>query len=277
MTPATVGLVNTGQQDGEAPPPGTAIVRPLRHVQAVRARHAQQFKDPAQAAVSRSARAWAWTLGERAIAPVTDRVTTVSPSRSDIEAEIKVADERRASGDRENRADAAATILRWLIGDDDHVPVRGENRGELVGGFGDVVRTPEQIADVLALTEDGRRQTAGSIRDLAAQPEDRRLAEQRANYLDGVAATLAWVLGQQPETPITRATSREPTTRNLKTERVHAEDVIDQARSPSGADRSLPLGYGKGVKDSIDWLLGDARMSLVGPSRIRPSEQANGR
>jgi hypothetical protein len=256
-----VTFVDTGQLDGEAPPPGTAIVRPLRHVQAVRDRHAQQLTDPAQAAVSRSARAWAWTLGERAIAPVTDRVTTVPPSRSDIEAEIKVADERRVRGDRENRADTAAAILRWLIGDDDHVPVRGQNRGELVGGFGDVVRTPDQIAEVLALAEDGRRQAAVSIRDLAAHPEDRQFAQQRANYLDGVAATLAWVLGQYAETPITRRTPREPTTRDLKAERVHAEDVIDQARKPCVGDGPPPARYGEAVKHSIDWLLGDSQFA----------------
>jgi hypothetical protein len=56
-----------------------------------------------------------------------------------MEAEIAAADERRLRGDRENRADAAASILRWLIGADDHIPVRCENPGELVGGFGGVV------------------------------------------------------------------------------------------------------------------------------------------
>jgi hypothetical protein len=265
MTPATVRLVDTGQFDGDAPPPGTAIVRPLRNVQAVRDRHAHQFTDPARAAASRSVRAWAWALGESAIAPVTDRSTTVPPSRSDIEAEIKVADERRASGDRDNRADAAAAILRWLIGDDDHVPIRGQNRGELVGGFGDVVRTPEQIAEVLALAEDSRRQAAVSMCDLVAQPEDRQFAQQRVNYLDGVAVTLAWVLGQRAGAPITRTRSGELTTRDLKAERVHAEDVIEQAKSTWITDRPLSPWFGEGVKCSISWLLGDSSILPVHP------------
>ena len=148
MTRVTVKFVESGQPDDTAPPAGTAIVRPLRHVRAVRERYLQRFADPAQAAASRSARAWAWALGEIAVAPVTDRKTRVPPSRTEIEAEIGTADERRLRGDRENRADAAAIILRWLIGADDHVPVRCENPGELVGGFGDVIRSREQIAEI---------------------------------------------------------------------------------------------------------------------------------
>ena len=50
---------------------------------------------------------------------------------------------------------------------------------------------------------------------------------------------------------------RELTTRDLKAERVHAEDVIDQARNPGMADRLPPPWYGKGVKFTIAWLLGD--------------------
>jgi hypothetical protein len=126
-------------------------------VQAVRQRYCLRFADPAEAAASRSARAWAWALGETATAPVTDRLTSIPPSRFDIEAEITVADERRLRGGRKNRADAAATVLRWLIGDDDHVPVRGNDRGELVGGFGHVVRSPAQIADILAVAAERRR------------------------------------------------------------------------------------------------------------------------
>jgi len=147
MTRATVNRVDTDRIDDHAPPGGTAIVRPLRHVRAVRERDAAQPADPSEAtAQSRSARAWAWALGEGTTAPITGRLTAVPPSRSDIKAEITAADERLFRGDQENRADAAAIILRWLIGDDDHVPIRAENPGELVGGFGDVVRSPEQIA-----------------------------------------------------------------------------------------------------------------------------------
>lgn len=65
-----------------------------------------------------------------------------------------------SGGARENRADAAATVLRWLIGDDDRVPVRCENPGELVGGFGDVVHSREQIAAVLAFATQRQRSSS---------------------------------------------------------------------------------------------------------------------
>jgi hypothetical protein len=272
MTGATVNRVTAGHDD-EAPPRGTAIVRPLRHVRAVRERHAARFADPSEAAGSRSVRAWAWALGESAAAPVTDLVTAVPPSRPDIEAEITVADERRLRGDQDNRADGAATILRWLIGDDDHLPVRGENRGELVGGFGDVVRSPEQIAGILALAAEGAQRAAAQGRDLDVGADARAFARQDADYLNGVMATLAWTLGERADSPITSAQSRELTTRALKMQRVHAEDVIEQSRYPWMADRLPPLWYGEGVKFTITWLLGDWTAPPVDPAGRGPYGQ----
>ena len=267
--------VNAGEVCDEAPPPGTAIVRPLRHVRAVRERYLRQFADATEAAVSRSARAWSWALGETTLSPVTDHQTAVPPRRPDIEVEIAAADERRLRGDRENRADAAATILRWLIGDDDHVPVRGENPGELVGGFGDVVRTPDHMASILALAGDGQRRAAAKSRDIDTDTSNRQFAQQDADYLDGVVATLEWVLGKRGEAPITRGQPRELTTRSLKAERVHANDVIEQARHPWMANRGQAPRYGEGVKSTITWLLGDSTVSPAdtggqGPFRPTP-------
>jgi hypothetical protein len=272
MTGATVNRV-TADHDDEAPPRGTAIVRPLRHVRAVREHDAAQSADPAEAAASRSARAWAWALGESVTAPVTDRVTAVPPGRSDIEAEITAADERFFRGDQENRADAAAIILRWLIGDDDDVPVEAENPGELVGGFGDVVRSPEQIAGILALAAEGVQRAAAQGRGLDADADARAFARQDAEYLNGVLATLAWVLGERADSPITSTHSRELTTRALKMERVHAEDVIEQSRYPWMADRLPPLWYGEGVKFTITWLLGDWTAPPVDPAGRGPYAQ----
>jgi hypothetical protein len=274
VTRATVNRVDTDRIDDHAPPSGTAIVRPLRHVRAVREHDGAQPADPSEAdAESRSARAWAWALGESATAPVTDRLTAVTPSRSDIEAEITAANERRFRGDQENRADAAAIILRWLIGDDDHVPVEAENPGELVGGFGHVVRSPEQITAALALAAEGRQRAAAQGRDLDASADARAFARQDADYLDGVMATLAWILGERAESPVTRAHSRELTTRVLKMERVHAEDVIEQSRYPWMADRLPPLWCGEGVKFTITWLLGDWTTPPVDPAGRGPYAQ----
>ena len=270
MNRATVTDVGAAQAGDLAPPNGTAVVRPLRHVRAVRERYLRRFADPAETAASRSARAWAWALGECVTSPVTDRQTSIPPSQSDIEAEIAAADERRLSGDRENRADAAATVLRWLIGHDDHVPVRDADPGVLVGGFGDVVRSREQIADVLTVTIEGQRRAAASARDVQAGSAARRSARQDAEYLHGVAATLAWVIGNRADAPITRAQRRELTTRDLKTERVHAEDLIQQARQPMTADGLPSAEYGEGVKLTIAWLLGDSIVPPADPAGRGP-------
>jgi hypothetical protein len=263
VTGVTVNSVIPDRADDDAPPNGTAIVRPLRHVRAVRERYLLQFTDPSVAA-SPSVRAWAWALGETAAAPVTDRRTMVPPSAADIEAEITTAD---------NRAGAAATVLRWLIGNDDHVPVRSKDRGELVGGFGDAVRSPEQIAAVLALAAEGQQRAAVQARDIDAGAK--AFAQQDAGYLGGVVAALAWVLSQRAESPITRAHSRELTTRIIKMERVHAEDVIEQSRNPWVADRLPPLWYGEGVKFSINWLLGDSTAPPIDPAGRGPYGQGS--
>ena len=89
-------------------------------------------------------------------------------------------------------------------------------------------------------------------------------------------ATLAWVLGERADSPITRARSGELTTRALKMERVHAEDVIEQSRYPWMADRLPPLWYGEGVKFTITWLLGDWTAPPVDPAGRGPYGQDSG-
>lgn len=264
MTTVTVKNVDADQADDALPPSGSAIVRPLRHVRAVREHYLQRFADAAEAAVSRSARAWSWALGETALAPVTDRHTAIPPSRPDIEAEIQIADDRRLRGDREDRADVAAVILRWLIGGDDHVPVRCENPGELVGGSGDIVRSREQIGDLLATATEDQRRAATLSTGVGVVPDHRQRARLYADYLSGVAATLSWVLGEAGS-PI-RGAASEPTTREMKAERLHAEDLIEQAAFPWLCDRVWSPRYGEGVKSTITWLLG---RSTASPSHRR--------
>jgi hypothetical protein len=275
VTGRTVKHVDTGAFDDEAPPDGTAIVRPLRHVQAVRERYLRRLADPSRAVASRSARAWAWALGESAAAPVTGRRTATPPGRSEIEAEIEAADERRLRGDRDNRADAAATVLHWLIGDDDRVPVRGRAPGELVGGFGDVVRPQEQVGRILAAATEGKRRAGSESRSTEAGEDDRQFARQDAAYLDGVVATLGWMLGGQAETPVTHVPSRELTTKDLKVERVYAEDVIEQSGRPWTAGHLTPPWYGEGVKFTINWLIGDSTVPPVDPAGRGPYGQGS--
>lgn len=266
MNTVTVNYVDHDQADDSSPPPGTAVVRQLRHVQVVRERHLLRFTSPAEAAASRAARAWAWALGEVAITPVTDRQTAAPPSRADVELEIAAADERRLRSDRENRVDAAATILRWLIGEDDRVPVRCENPGELVGGFGAIVRTLQQIVGLLASATKGQRHAATLSHDVSVAPDHRQRVGQDADYLSGVAATLSWVLGEA-SAPITRTQSKL-TIRDIKTERLHAEDLIDHAAAPWSEGASA--WYGEGVKSTITWLLGDSVVPPADPTSHGP-------
>lgn len=254
MSELTRKAVSRGQIDAGAPPAGTAIVRPLGHVQAVRERYLQRFADPAEALASRSARAWAWALGQTGIAPVTEQPTASPPSRAEIEAEITEAEQRRLRGTREWRADAAATVLRWLIGVDDHVPVRDTNPGELVGGFGHIVRSPEQIAEVVDYAAQAQRVVAAASTDAGLDAVARHSASQRMRYLDGVTAACGWALGDRAEAPITRAENRGATSKALKRERLHAEDVIEHG----GDGEAVDHWYAEGVKSTISWLLGDS-------------------
>lgn len=255
MTEIMVKAMETGPAE-EAPPPGTAVVRPLRHVLAVRERYLLQFADSAEAAGSCAARAWAWALGETAVAPVTGQETDPPPSRSQIMAEIVIADDRRLRGEREGRADATATILRWLIGEDDHLPVRGGNLGELVGGFGDFVRSREEIAGRLAAARVTGQHTSCGVLDPEAGAGDLRRRQDGTEYLRGVVATLAWILGER-YAPISGRSGHGITSKDAKGERVQAQDVIEQAGSSWMRDRLPPRLYGQGVKDTIAWLLGD--------------------
>ena len=127
--------------------------------------------------------------------------------------------------------------------------------------------------DILALAAEGQQRAAAQGRTSTRTPTTGAFARQDADYLDGVMATLAWVLGERAEAPITRAHSRELTTRDLKVERVHAEDVIEQSRNPWMADRLPPLWYGEGVKFSITWLLGDSTAPPVDPAGRGPYGQ----
>jgi hypothetical protein len=269
MTGTTARLPEGGEADDERPPVNTAILRPLRHVRAVRQRYLERFADPADAATSPSARAWAWALGEIAVAPVSGRDTAVPPHRAEIDAELALADARRLSGDRENRAGAAAIVLRWLIGVDDHVPVHGENPGELVGGFGDVVRPRDEIADTVALAVHAQRGAMAKILDPSGPTGERQDAGQDVDYLDGITVTLAWVCGERAEAPITQVQPREITAAVLKHERVYAEDVIEQGRDRWAADWLPSRWYGEGVRSTINWLLGDSTLTPVERRRNR--------
>jgi len=93
------------------------------------------------------------------------------------------------------------------------------------------------------------------VRNSDVNPDSRRCSQQDADFLAGIVATLAWVLGEQAQAPVTHRRPPELATRDLKAELVLAEDVIEQARNPGTAGQLPSCSYGEGVKFSITWLL----------------------
>jgi hypothetical protein len=49
-------------------------------------------------------------------------------------------------------------------------PVRGENRCELLGGFGDAARLREQLANILELAAEGQRRATAESWNIDADP-----------------------------------------------------------------------------------------------------------
>jgi hypothetical protein len=122
MTGTTASLSEGGEADDEGCPVNTAILRPLRHVRAVRQRYLQRFADPADAATSLSARAWARALGEIAVAPVSGRDTAVPPHRAEIDTVALAVHAQRGAMAKSlapsvptgERQDAARTLTTWM-------------------------------------------------------------------------------------------------------------------------------------------------------------------
>ena len=136
------------------------------------------------------------------------------------------------------------------------------NPGELVGGFGDVVRSRKQIAESIAATAQAQREaTALSPHTgAAAEAVDRERARQEADYLAGVTVTFTWVRGEQAETPISQVKASAITSRVVKQERLHAEDVIEQVNDQFSVGSIPTRSFGEGVKATISWLLGDSSL-----------------
>jgi hypothetical protein len=111
---------------------------------------------------------------------------------------------------------------------------------------------------MMAIAAEGQQRATAMSRNLNDDPSQRQRAQQDADYLGGVTAALAWVLGEWAETPVTRKAARLPTTEDLKLVRVHAEELIEQARKPWRTDGLPSPWYRECLKRSIAWLLGDS-------------------
>ena len=157
---------------------GTAIVRPLRHVRAVRERHSQRFADPAETAASRSARAWAWALGETATAPVTDRETRSRPPAR----RSKPRSPRPTNGACVATGKTARMPPRPSCAGSSATTTTSRSAATIWANWWAASVTlsahAEQIADVLAVAVQGQRRAAAMARNIDAAPPTRQFAKQ---------------------------------------------------------------------------------------------------
>ncbi|GAB3278469.1 hypothetical protein GCM10027589_04640 [Actinocorallia lasiicapitis] len=221
------------------------IVRPREHINNVRDAALKVVTDQSRADLH----TMAWALGERTDAPFTGHTTTAGgPTPAEVTTELKAVDAVAVNryGDLpehpRRRAYDVQRILRWLVGQVDWPPMYGApsgsaKAGDLVGGRGDIVRTPTQILAMLSAARRGLEEQVPIVYDGAAQ---------------GIIASLEFILGRRNTSPIKRTFHHElPDDGDL--DHVAAQDVAN-ANGPWAAEYSI--GYGLGVMFTHSWLTG---------------------
>jgi hypothetical protein len=266
-------------------PLSPAIVRPRQHVEAVLAQSLREAGPRGRAAL-----AWAWALTGSRPSPVTLCLAPgCPPSRHEILAEAAAEPEGSTAppgvpADFRDQLRQTRSVLAWLAGVSDEIPVDTDNRGRFIGARGDYARTD---ADIRAVHEHALRGLA--VCDL---PEPLSAADARhpwrwdpawmtAAWLRGVRDLLGWVLGDLPAAPLCQRSGGRPTTYELTYEDAAAGEVVMQGRPggrPVDPGSYPPPQYGEGVQAAIRWLRGtattppaghDAGCPYAGPSRTR--------
>lgn len=243
----------TASQPDPPRPPGT-IVRSRQHIENVRRDAAQAAKEIAAEYNEEPDRlildAIAWALGDGEHAPFTTATTPGMAAPADIAAEIAACREflhrtpwSDEAADSITRAQDVSKLLEWLTGADDRPPTYGRDTepGDLVGGRGRIIRPGTDIRRVLALARDNL--TAG-----------RTSYALGADWHRGVIATLAWVLGDQAESPV-HGSARPglPDGARIAIEGDEAAELT----TPPLRDTAIPLHYADAVAVTCRWLLGD--------------------
>lgn len=216
----------------------------------------------------RAALAWTWALDGTRPSPVTLAVASGRPpSREEIAAESSARPEGSTAPpgvptDRCDQLGEVRSILRWLIGEADEIPVDDDNRGRLVGARDDYARTDQEIREVRARAACGLESC-----DL---PEHMDSAEVRnpwhwdpawmnASWLRGVRDLLHWVLGERSTSPLGHRVIGMPAPLDVDCEDVATDNVILQGR-PGGPlvdpEAYPPPQYGEAVQATIRWLRG---------------------
>ncbi len=235
-------------------PNGAAVSRPPEHVSAVLdAIRAWERRYPEHAPTGQ-VEAFLWVLGTGSQSPITHRPIAGRPTRVEIENELEAAEEALSPS-----AGDVADALAWLLGMDDSIPVPGthpEGLGHLVGGRGRIVRTSRHVV---------------AVRDLARRGPRVASIEWETDWCAGVLACCEWVLGRRPGAPVSdRPPARPglPTGDDLLGELAPVEDVRHQL----GPGRRHSRGYGDGVYQTIQWLVGRTTVAPVDERGLPPAD-----
>jgi len=248
-------MYGTGRREDPAagsPPTGTAAVRPQRHIEAVRGACEGDVGDLRSAG-------FGWVLGETAAAPITGTIAGRPPTLDDVETEILMI--RVAAADirdwrERDRQHDAERVLAWLIGWADEPPCGApETRGGLVGGWGQVVRSPQEIHDLLGRVSVALREEGDFWQEHAgAEGHDGRKASfghDDVVYLSGVEEVLAYALHRAGLFNQARRGPDEQTHRGLVGFSQRAGHAIE-GRNPETLFRA------EGQSFAVQWLLGDS-------------------
>jgi hypothetical protein len=247
-----------------------AIVRAREHVQAVLARSLRETGPDGRAAL-----AWAWALTGTRPSPVT---LSLAPGRPPTHAEILAEAAAEPEGSRapagvpadfRDQLRQTRSILGWLAGRSDEIPVDDENRGRLIGARGGYARTDDDIRRVCDYALLGLK--AGDLPDVMSPAEARHpwrwgAAWVNAAWLRGVRDLLAWVLGERDAAPLCGRAGGLPTTYDLTYEQAAAGPVVMQGRPggiPVDPAAYPPPQYGEAIQAAIAWLRGETTAAPV--------------
>jgi hypothetical protein len=247
-----------------------AIPRPREHVEAVLA---QSLRETGRG--GRAALAWQWALTGTRPSPVTLSLAPGRPpTREEILAEAGAEPEgsRAPAGvpaDFRDQLRQTRSILVWLAGGSDEVPLDDDNRGRLVGARGGYARTDHDIRQVCDYAVLGLK--ACDLPEVMS-PSDARHpwrwdgAWMNAAWLRGVRDLLAWVLGERDAAPLCGRAVGLPASYDLTYEEAAAGPVVMQGRPggiPVDPAAYPPPQYGEAVQATISWLRGQATTAPV--------------
>jgi hypothetical protein len=254
-----------------------AIVRPRAHVEAVLAQSLSETGPGGRAAL-----AWQWALTGTRPSPVTLSLAPGRPPlRQEIMAEARADPEgsRAPAGvpaDFRDQLRETRSILAWLAGSSDEIPVDDDNRGRFIGARGDYARTDDQMRQARDNALLGLK--ACDLPDAMSPAQARHpwrwdAGWMNAAWIRGVRDLLTWVLGERDAAPLTDRAVGLPTTYDLTYEEAAADPVMLQGRPggiPVDPVAYPPPQYGEGIQATIAWLRGETTTAPVDANGYSP-------